>query len=136
MRPAMTRLLPSLVLALLATAAGAQDVPPAAPSPAPPASPAPPEPPGPKVSWKDGKTTVEFAKALVTVGTRAQFRWTGEYPDETVQLPGTDAPGESLGSFRVRRVKTKVEGWIYSPRLSYELQVNWPDLGATPGNAL
>ncbi|HKY33298.1 MAG TPA: porin [Candidatus Polarisedimenticolia bacterium] len=80
--------------------------------------------PAMKVSWKDGKTSIETDKAALIVSNRVQFRYTHEQPDM----------GDSKGSFRVRRAKTKFEGWIYTKNLTYELQMNWADtsnLGTT-----
>jgi len=58
-------------------------------------------------------------------------------PDETVTLPGTGGPGDSRGSFRIRRAKTKFEGWIWRQNLTYELQMNWPAVsGSNPGALL
>jgi hypothetical protein len=49
-----------------------------------------------------------------------------------VQLPGTEAKGDSKGSFRIRRAKLKFEGWFYKPELEFEVQLNWPDVAGTP----
>jgi phosphate-selective porin OprO/OprP len=88
------------------------------------------------VRWKDGVTTFTLDKAVMELSNRVQYRWTQQWPDETRQLPGTTAPGQSVGSFRLRNVKTKLEGWIYSERLNVELQMNWAELGDTPADAL
>jgi hypothetical protein len=69
------------------------------------------------LSWKDGKTTVKTKNAQLVLSNRLQVRWTETDPE--------GAP--SKGSFRIRRFKTKLEGWAYSKNLTYELQVNWPD---------
>jgi hypothetical protein len=69
------------------------------------------------VGWKDGKTTFEFEKAAINLSNRIQFRFTDEQPDG----------GEAKGSFRIRRAKTKFDGWIYSKNLTFELQMNWAD---------
>ncbi|HEY5611226.1 MAG TPA: porin [Thermoanaerobaculia bacterium] len=70
-----------------------------------------------KISWKDGKTTIESDNAAVNISNRVQFRFTLEDPEA----------GESKGSFRIRRGKTKFDGWFYNKNLTYELQLNWPD---------
>ena len=44
------------------------------------------------------------------------------------------APGDSKGSFRIRRAKFKLEGWFYKPELEFELQLNWPDVINTPAS--
>jgi|CXWL01.1.fsa_nt_gi hypothetical protein len=73
--------------------------------------------PGFKVSWKDGKTTIESKSASLALSNRLQVRYT--YADPEV--------GDGKGSFRIRRAKTKFEGWVYNKNLTYELQLNWPD---------
>ena len=40
--------------------------------------------------------------------------------------------GDSKGSFRIRRAKTKFEGWMYKPELEFEVQLNWPDANGSP----
>lgn len=91
-------------------------------------------PPGPTVSWKDGATTFLFpGLAQVKLSNRVQVRYTQELPDESVQLAGTAARGDSRGSFRIRRAKTKFDGWFYRPWLLFEMQLNWPAV-TTSGN--
>lgn len=94
--------------------------------------------PGPTVSWRDGATTLLFpGLAQVRINNRIQVRYTHEFPDETVQLPGTAARGDSRGSFRIRRAKFKVDGWFWKQWLLYELQLNWPGVtGANVGALL
>ncbi|HUP59475.1 MAG TPA: porin [Thermoanaerobaculia bacterium] len=70
-----------------------------------------------KVSWKDGKTTIETDNALLNISNRVQIRFTHEDPEN----------GNSKGSFRIRRAKTKFDGWFYRKNMTYELQLNWPD---------
>jgi phosphate-selective porin OprO/OprP len=69
-------------------------------------------------SWKDGRTTWESDKASINLANRIQFRYTHDQPD------GDD----SIGSFRIRRAKTKFDGWIYTKDLTFELQMNWADM--------
>ena len=69
------------------------------------------------VGWKDGKTSIESKSAKLDISNRVQIRWTNEMPEV----------GDDRGSFRIRRAKTKFEGWVYSKDLTYELQLNWPD---------
>ena len=98
-----------------------------------------PEPrqPAMRVEWRDGKTRVTTDNAYMELGNRVQIRYTHEMPDEAVTLPGTGAPGDARGSFRIRRAKTKFEGWIWKPNLTYELQMNWPAVtGSNPGAML
>lgn len=70
----------------------------------------------PKVSWKDGKTTFESEDVAITLSNRIQLLYAH-----------ADAGDASLGAFRLRRAKTKLEGWVYSARVTYELQLNWAD---------
>jgi len=70
-----------------------------------------------KVNWKNGKTSIETPNALLQISNRVQLRWTQDWPE-------TD---DATGSFRVRRAKTKLEGWIYEKRFMYALQLNWAD---------
>ncbi|MGH9868307.1 MAG: porin [Candidatus Polarisedimenticolia bacterium] len=68
-------------------------------------------------SWKDGKSTFESDRALMVLSNRVQFRFTEEQPQNL----------ESRGTYRIRRAKTKFEGWIYTKDLTYDLQMNWAD---------
>lgn len=70
-----------------------------------------------KFGWKDGKTTFESDAATLVLANRVQVRYTHEDPEV----------GDSKDSFRMRRVRTKMDGWIYSKDLTYELQVDWAD---------
>lgn len=72
-----------------------------------------------KFDWKDGKTTFESDKASLTLSNRIQLRAT----QEEFEDPAKD----DKGSFRVRRARTKLDGWIYTRNLTYELQVDWAD---------
>jgi hypothetical protein len=106
-----------------------------------------PEPSAPaaRVEWRDGKTRITTDQAYLEISNRVQMRYTHEDPDEAVTLAGTTAPGDSRGSFRLRRVKLKLEGWFWTapdaapgsmPKLSYELQLNWPSATASNPGAL
>ncbi len=85
-----------------------------------------PKKPKADVKWADGKTTLDFDKAQVNVSNRVQLRYSHVLPDDAVQLPGTEAAGDSQGSFRIRRAKFKLDGWFYKKELTYEVQLNWP----------
>ncbi|HET6372987.1 MAG TPA: porin [Candidatus Polarisedimenticolia bacterium] len=74
------------------------------------------------ISWKDGKTTFEFDKAQINISNRVQVRYTHDEP-------GDPNNHESKGSFRIRRGRTKVDGWIYSKDLTYGLEMDWADSG-------
>ena len=83
--------------------------------------------PPPTISWSNGVTTMLFpGVAQVRISNRVQVRYSHELPDETVTLPGAAGPGDSRGSFRIRRAKFKIDGWFYRQWLLYELQLNWP----------
>ncbi|HWN44244.1 MAG TPA: porin [Thermoanaerobaculia bacterium] len=69
------------------------------------------------VGWKDGKTTIESKSARLDISNRVQVRFTQEMPEE----------GDDVGSFRIRRAKTKFEGWVYNKDLTYEFQINFAD---------
>jgi phosphate-selective porin OprO and OprP len=102
-----------------AQAAVAATPPPAAPKPVP-------VTPEPRKLWggEDGE---------VRLLNRLQFRWSDTFPDDSVQLSGTGAPGDSKGQFRIRRAKTELTGWVWKQELTYELQLSWagPEPGAS-----
>jgi phosphate-selective porin OprO/OprP len=94
-----------------------------------------PEPPAPtqRIEWRDGKTRITTDLAYLEISNRVQVRYTHEFPDETITFPGQD-PGDSRGSFRIRRAKLKLEGWFWRQNnLTYEVQLNWPAV-TTTGN--
>lgn len=94
-----------------------------------------PEPTVQKVEWKDGKTRFTLGKSFyMEMSNRIQPRFTYEMPDDSLQLPGTEAKGDGKGSFRIRRAKFKLEGWFYKPELEFEVQLNWPDANTTQPN--
>lgn len=76
-----------------------------------------------KFGWKDGKTTFESDNASLIISNRIQFRYTLEDP-ATSGVPASEV-GDTKGSFRIRRARTKFEGWFFDPNLTYELQVDW-----------
>jgi phosphate-selective porin len=75
-------------------------------------------------SWKDGKTTFEGDRAALIISNRVQVRFTNEQP-------GDPNAHEAKGSFRIRRAKTKFEGWIYNKSLTYDVQLNWADTASS-----
>jgi len=79
-----------------------------------------------KVTWKDGKTTIDTDIAQLNISNRIQVRWT-ESEVLAALLPGAEGE-ESIGTFRMRRAKTKFDGWFYNKDLTYELQLNWADV--------
>jgi hypothetical protein len=111
----------------------AQDKPQPAPSPSP--SPAVPAPPATAASGRSapGRVLWEGDGGSVALLNRVQFRWTNEMPDDDFQLPGTTSPGTAKGSFRIRRAKTELTGWVWRRELTYELQLSWA--GPEPGTS-
>jgi hypothetical protein len=91
-----------------------------------------PRTPTQRIEWRDGKTRITLDNFYLELSNRIQPRFTQEMPDDSITLPGTGSPGASKGSFRIRRAKTKFEGWFYLPRIEYEVQLNWPDVNNTP----
>jgi phosphate-selective porin OprO and OprP len=87
---------------------------------------------------EDGKTILEFSEGSLVISNRVQFRWTQEMPGETTGggsgglVPSAPASGDK-GSFRIRRAKTELTGWLWSKDLTFELQLSWagPEPGAS-----
>jgi phosphate-selective porin len=94
-----------------------------------------PKPPTQRVEWRDGKTRFTLGNNYyLEVSNRVQVRYTHEIPDDSITLPGTAAAGDSKGSFRIRRAKFKLEGFMFKPEITYEVQLNWPAVtGSNPG---
>jgi phosphate-selective porin OprO/OprP len=91
-----------------------------------------PKPPTLNIVWRDGKTRMTIGSNFyLEMSNRVQVRYTHVFPDDAVKLPGTEAAGDSQGSFRIRRAKLKFEGWFYKPWLTYEVQTNWPGLSSS-----
>ena len=94
---------------------------------------------GPSFRREDGKTTFEFSEGSLTISNRIQFRWTQEMPDQALAGGGEGSlipsapPVGDRGSFRIRRAKTELTGWLWSKSLTYELQLSWagPEPGAS-----
>jgi len=90
-----------------------------------------PKPPPLNIVWRDGKTRITLGgNFYLELSNRVQVRYTHEFPDDTIKLPGTENAGDSRGSFRIRRAKLKFEGWFYQPWLTYEVQTNWPGISS------
>ena len=79
----------------------------------------------PTITWRDGRTRLRAEHASLDLSNRVQFRFTEQLPDPTVQLAGTAASGDDLGSFWIRRAKTQLRGWIWNPHLTMEIQIGW-----------
>jgi hypothetical protein len=71
---------------------------------------------------------LSFPKAEINLSNRLQVRYTSEQFDD-IRNPPSPLPSslEDKSSFRIRRFKTKFDGWIYSKDLTFELQLNWTD---------
>jgi phosphate-selective porin OprO/OprP len=80
-----------------------------------------------RISWDDGKTTLETERFVANLSHRMQLRWVLELPDADVVLPGAIQGGENKGSFRFARVRTKLDGWVYKKAIEYEIQLDWAD---------
>ncbi|HET9314968.1 MAG TPA: porin [Vicinamibacteria bacterium] len=94
-----------------------------------------PKTPTQRIEWRDGKTRITAGDNFyMELSNRIQVRFTQEMPDDSIQLPGTAARGDGKGSFRIRRAKMKMEGFLYRPWLEYETQLNWPDVTGTPAS--
>jgi Phosphate-selective porin O and P len=95
-----------------------------------------PDPPAPvqTIVWRDGKTRITTDSAYLEISSRVQARFTEELPDDDTQLPGTGDQGDARGSFRIRRAKFKLEGWMIRQWITYETQLNFPAVtGTNPG---
>lgn len=86
-----------------------------------------------RVYYEDHATHFEMEGAEIELSHRMQVRFTQQDPPDDLRLPGTTGPGQSKGSFRIRRAKTTFEGWFWKPELTFELQLNWaePEPGAS-----
>lgn len=89
-----------------------------------------PEPASPiqTIVWRDGKTRITLDNFYLEMSNRIQVRYTFEDPSDNVTLPGTDGPGDERGSFRIRRAKFKLEGWMIRNWITFETQINYPGL--------
>lgn len=88
-----------------------------------------------KLYWKEGVTVFETDGFRLGLSNRVQFRFTELFPDGDVQIPGTEQPGDSIGSFRIRRAKTQLEGSFWKPEITFELQLGWAGSDSTGGSA-
>ena len=88
------------------------------------------------IVWRDGKTRITTDNAYLEISNRVQVRFTEELPDDNTQLAGTAERGDSRGSFRIRRAKFKLEGWMIRSWLTYEVQLNWPAVTGTNVGAI
>lgn len=82
-------------------------------------------PPAFAASWKDGVTTFTFPRAELKIDNRIQVRWT--------QVDFGDPSRQDTGEFRIRRFKTRVQGWAYTPDLTFRLQVDWANANNSLG---
>jgi phosphate-selective porin OprO and OprP len=92
----------------------------------------------PKIRHEGGKTTLEFKEGSLSISNRAQLRFTHEWPDTATGggsgglVPSAPVRGDR-GSFRIRRAKTEITGWMWNEHLTYEIQLSWagPEPGAS-----
>ncbi len=100
-----------------------------------------PDPPQPTLTmvWRDGKTRITTDNAYLEISSRVQVRFTHEDPSGNLSVgsPGGLAAGDDRASFRIRRAKFKLEGWMMQPWITYETQLNFPAVtGSNPGALL
>jgi phosphate-selective porin OprO and OprP len=88
------------------------------------------------IVWRDGKTRMTLDGFYLEMSSRVQVRFTQEMPDDNTQLAGTPAKGDGKPSFRIRRAKFKLEGWMIKPYFTFETQLNWPALNGSNAGAL
>lgn len=86
-----------------------------------------------KVVHEDGATTLTLDDAEISLSNRLQFRFIDEIPANSVRLPGTTSNGQAKPSFRIRRAKTSLDGWVWRKELTFELQLSWagPEAGTS-----
>ncbi len=79
------------------------------------------------VVWRDGKTRITTDNAYLEISNRIQVRFNYDDPSDNLTLPvaGGLAAGDARGSFRIRRAKFKLEGWMIRSWITYETQVNY-----------
>lgn len=77
------------------------------------------------VTWKNGGTTFAFPQAQLKLVNRLQYRWT--------QDNYSDPEDTDNGAFRIRRFKTQLTGWAYTPDLTFRLQVDWANANTSLG---
>ena len=94
-----------------------------------------PTPPVLTFVWRDGKSRITTDNAYLEISSRIQTRFTyDDRSSNTTALAGTAAPGDPLSSWRIRRAKFKLEGWMIKTWLTYETQLNYAALnGANLG---
>lgn len=68
-----------------------------------------------RIFYKDGKTNITMKTGLVQISNRVQGRFTQTDPEV----------GDGVGSFRIRRMKTAIEGNAYGGIWKFKLQANW-----------
>ena len=96
-----------------------------------------PEPAAPvqTVVWRDGKTRITLDNAYLEISSRIQPRFTfDDRSTNSAILAGTAKAGDPLASWRIRRAKFKLEGWMIKTWLTFETQLNYAALnGANLG---
>ena len=89
------------------------------------------------IVWRDGKTRITLDNAYLEISNRVQPRFTyDDRSSNTTALPGTAAPGDPVSSWRIRRAKFKLEGWMIKSWLTFETQLNYPALNGANIGAL
>ncbi len=68
-----------------------------------------------RVFYRDGRTNIVMKAGTVQISNRVQARFTQTDPEV----------GDEVGSFRIRRMKTTIEGNAYNNLWRFKLQANW-----------
>lgn len=68
-----------------------------------------------RVFYRDGRTNIVMKAGTVQISNRVQARFTQTDPEV----------GDEVGSFRIRRMKTAIEGNAYNNLWRFKLQANW-----------
>ncbi len=104
-----------------------------------------------RIEWRDGKTRITTDLAYLEISNRIQVRYTHDLPRRQLagprQAPLRRATRKDRSGFDARSSSSKAGSGgrptsrprpAILPRLSYELQLNWPDVTAAnaPGNML
>ncbi len=68
-----------------------------------------------RIFYRDGRTNIVMKAGTVQISNRVQARFTQTDPEV----------GDEVGSFRIRRMKTTIEGNAYNSLWRFKLQANW-----------
>jgi hypothetical protein len=111
----LSRVVPAIVFALWTASAFAQTSP----------APAPPPPPETKVDASRGGITISSGVNSLTIGARAQIRWTldaREDSDGDTAGPGVGEEDGAQSAFDVTRLRVTLSGGVFRPWMKYSFQ--------------